>query len=1073
VRLFWQGLIPNQAAGHDPRAVLKRRKTTLNCRTPDYLKCLTFPIRSAAVVSRPVSSRWTGRRSLAAFFAGLLLAAAPLVSAQDLAAPTTPSAPQAAPAAPAQNAGGIRGQVADPSGAVIPGANIVVLDTAGKTVGKATADAGGVYAVHGIPPGTYSVWVTAPGFAVYRVPNIAVAAGQIKTLNPALQIQMQQQQVEVQAENTTIGTAADANASAIVIKGSDLNALSDDPDELQNELQALAGPSAGPNGGQIYIDGFTGGQLPPKSSIREIRVNQNPFSAEYDRLGYGRIEIFTKPGTDKLHGQAEITGNDSAFNSQNPILTGKSEPSYSSWMLHGSVGGPINKNASYFVSIFSRSQQNEAILEAIDPTTVYLGSDGNATGTSINEAIDNPTSRLSLSPRVDLQLGKANTLTVRYEYNRGVNTNGGLNPLSLPSQAINTNQQENTLQLSDSLILSPKLVDDIRFQYRRIRNNQNLTAIAYNAGGQPLPSVTVQGAFSDGSSNSQIVQDHENDFELQNYFSGAFGAHSLNFGARLRSYDDVNYSTSGSNGSYTFGSLNDYLGCVQPSEGTCQPQQYSYNYIQDPLARAILFDAGLFYQDDWKVNPRLTFSYGARWETQNRINDKNDWAPRISVAYALGRGTGKQQPKTVIRAGYGWFYQRFTVANGFGAQVPFIVNAIHQNGVNEKTFIQTSGIAFDSTQPTKITSGGGGTGRAAPTQYSIDPNMKTANDMEGAVGVDRQLSKFMTGNVTYVFSQGIHQYFTDNLSAAAAEIDAGGFANDEYPGTEPAEPPDNNLQYQSGGFYREHQLMATIRANYRNFSFFTNYTYSNAKGDTSGIGSVPSVSSNPGLDYGRTSFAIEHRVMVFGNVMFPWHISASPMLVANSGTPFNVTTGQDLTGNNQFNARPTYAASCTEAGAVQTSLGCFNLNPFGTSEKIVPYGLGTGPSNVSVNMRLNKVIGIGPKLGEGEHAAGGGGGFHGGPPGLGGGGFSGSRGGPGRMDQAVSRKYSLNLGVWATNILNHENLGTPNGVIPAGQPLGAGLPGSFFGQSQSLAGGFFGPQSGGNRSIYLQASFSF
>ena len=89
--------------------------------------------------------------------------------------------------------------------------------------------------------------------------------------------------------------------------------LSDDPDELAHELQALAGPSAGPNGGQIYVDGFTAGQLPPKSAIREIRINQNPFSAEYDKLGYGRIEIFTKPGTDKFHGQLMMNGNSSAF----------------------------------------------------------------------------------------------------------------------------------------------------------------------------------------------------------------------------------------------------------------------------------------------------------------------------------------------------------------------------------------------------------------------------------------------------------------------------------------------------------------------------------------------------------------------------------------------------------------------------------------------------------------------------------------------------------------------------------------------------------------------------------------
>ncbi len=119
-----------------------------------------------------------------------------------------------------------------------------------------------------------------------------------------------------------------------------MEALSDDPDELQSELQALAGPSAGPNGGQIYIDGFTGGQLPPKASIREIRINQNPFSAEYDKLGYGRIEVFTKPGTDKLHGQIYFSGNSSAFNARNPFEVpenGATLPSYHSTQFSGSV----------------------------------------------------------------------------------------------------------------------------------------------------------------------------------------------------------------------------------------------------------------------------------------------------------------------------------------------------------------------------------------------------------------------------------------------------------------------------------------------------------------------------------------------------------------------------------------------------------------------------------------------------------------------------------------------------------------------------------------------------------------
>jgi len=109
------------------------------------------------------------------------------------------------------------------------------------------------------------------------------------------------------------------------------------------DLQALAGPSAGPDGGQLYIDGFTAGELPPKSSIREIRINQNPFSAEYDKLGYGRIEVFTKPGTDKYHGQLNVVGNDSSFNSRNPFLGSAEQTPYDSVIYQGNFGGPITK----------------------------------------------------------------------------------------------------------------------------------------------------------------------------------------------------------------------------------------------------------------------------------------------------------------------------------------------------------------------------------------------------------------------------------------------------------------------------------------------------------------------------------------------------------------------------------------------------------------------------------------------------------------------------------------------------------------------------------------------------------
>ncbi len=141
--------------------------------------------------------------------------------------------------------------------------------------------------------------------------------------------------------------------SATVIKGAALDALPDDPDDLEAALQALAGPSAGPNGGQIYIDGFTGGTLPPKESIREIRINSNPFSAEFDRLGFGRVEVLTKPGSDKFRGQAFFNFNDESLNSRNPFSLNRASSQRRDF--GGNLSGPIQKGKSSF---FLRHQQS-------------------------------------------------------------------------------------------------------------------------------------------------------------------------------------------------------------------------------------------------------------------------------------------------------------------------------------------------------------------------------------------------------------------------------------------------------------------------------------------------------------------------------------------------------------------------------------------------------------------------------------------------------------------------------------------------------------------------------------------
>ncbi|MGC1462516.1 MAG: carboxypeptidase regulatory-like domain-containing protein, partial [Terracidiphilus sp.] len=849
--------------------------------------------------------------------------------------------------------------------------------------------------------------------------------------NVALSLPVETQSVTVSDQGMSVDTSADNNASSLVIKGKDLDALSDDPDELQSELTALAGAAAGPNGGQIYIDGFTGGQLPPKSSIREIRINQNPFAAQYDKLGYGRIEILTKPGTDKLHGSFMMSGNDSAFNSLNPFVT--SEPSYYSTFLMGNVGGALTKTSSWFGSVFRRDNQSNSIINA-----ELLDASGNPYNYSA--AVANPQTRLDTSPRFDFQLGSKNTLTVRYSLDRQTATSSGVSLFALQSQAYNTSGTENTVQLSDTQVLSDHVVNETRFQFAGDRNSQ--------AAQSTDPAVIVQGAFTGGGNTVGVNRDDQNRFELQNDTIVGKGTHAINFGTRLRFTRDASYSTAGFNGQYIYSSLNAYKANT--------PTEYDVT-AGSGTAVVNYFDLGVFYQDDFKIRPNLTLSYGLRYESQNDIGDHSDFAPRFSFAWAPATH-GTNQAKTVIRGGYGWFFDRFDESN--------ILQSIRENGITQQQYV-IKNPAFYQNAPSISQLAASST--AANTIYTIAPNLKAAVNMQSALGIEHQFGKVATLAATFINSRGVHQDYSDNINAFIPST----YNAATGTGIRPNGINENIYQFQSGGVYNQNQVMLNYTIRAKRISLFGFYMLNFANADTTGAGYFPSNQTNPGADYGRANFDVRNRFLLGGNLQAPFGVSFSPMLVTNSGAPFNITIGQDLNGDNQFNDRPAYATAAS-TDVLQASYGAFDLEPAWDQTRI-PYNVGTGPGQFSMNLRVSKSIGIGPKLtgAAGAPSGGfGGGPGGGGPPpgggpgggghgGLGPGGLSGSSGPP-RLDQAATRRYSLSFTAMARNVFNNINLAQPVGVLES--PL--------FGKSNALAGGFFS-SSASNRSIDLQVSFNF
>ena len=961
----------------------------------------------------------------------------------------------------------VRGTVADPENAVIPGATVTFTPASGKPL-ITQSQSDGTYALRGVPAGTYTVTVTMQGFASFVKQGVKIAAGQSLTLDTQMAIQEQKQEVNVTTSAAQVSVDADSNASATVLKGKDLDALSDDPDELSSELSALAGPAAGPNGGQIYVDGFTGGQLPPKSSIREIRINQNPFSAQYDRLGYGRVEVFTKPGTDKFHGQFNVQGVTSALNSGNPLLNAfntpgqpnQTQPPYHTIFVLGNFSGPISKNASFTLSGSHRSIQDNNLVNATIPNSPAF--DPSLTcpvgQTTCAYAIANPEpqSRSDINPRVDLALGEKNTLVTRFMYEVNDQNNVGVGGLVLPSAGYNSSSSETTVQVSDTQIVNQRVINETRFEYQR----ETATQTALNT----TPYISVQGNFSAGGAPTGNSTDIQNHFEVQNYTSVQLAKNFVRFGGRLRTTSDGNTTTAGENGTFTYNCLMVAL-CPASQTGLpavypTQASQFTISQVLHPV-NATMVDLGLYAEDDWKARQNLSISYGIRYETQNHLTDHHDFAPRISVRYGVGKAGGT--PKTVLNAGFGIFYDRYQLSN--------IMTTFESNGTNQLQTQITNPPATCSPQtvtPPDFTACTGGTLSTGNKTVQASPNLRAPYTLHYAFGVDQQLFRGATLSVNYVRANGVHQFYSINANSPTG-LDASG--NPIYPIPPPAGGhPFVQDTYESGGVFRQNQLIANVNIRPKPLFSISGYGVLNfANADTGGINSFPSANFyDIGEDYGRAQFDTRYRLFLFGSLNLKHAITVSPILILSAGTPYNITTGTvNLSG--QANSRPAFGASNGIAPGTPGSntipgCGSFVTPAPGTSYTPVPINACTGPALFTTNIRVTKTFGFGPETGAGagqggDHSHNGPpGGGRGGPPGGGRGGPGGGFGGAG----STGKRYNWGIGVQVLNLFNNDDLSTPNGTLTS----------QNFGRSTQLAGRPFTTNSA-LRQVFLQTSFTF
>ncbi len=974
--------------------------------------------------------------------------------------------------ATAQGVGSVRGTVTDPSSAVIPNATVVA--TGNGITRSATSDGAGHFTLPNMPAGKYAIRADAAGFVTYAKPDYDVPAGQANSLDIALQIAAESQQVSVNDSSAAaLSVDSSSNVSALVLKDEDIDALPDDPDDLQSDLEALAGPASGPNGAQFFVDGFSGGQLPPKSSIREIRINSNPFSSEFDRPGFGRIEILTKPGTDNFHGQAFINYGNKVFDSRNPFLT-TAQPAYNSKLFTANLGGPINKKSSFFIDYNRRAINEDALVvgQVLSPTFQEV---------PFNSAFLTPNALWQISPRIDYAINASNTLIIRYNHTQSSNI-GGVGGFALPTQETLGTIRNNQVQITETSVIGTIAVDETRFQFR---DNHNDSVATGNFG---IPGINVSGAFNSGGAPFGVSKNFSKGYELQNIVTSSRGAHALKVGFRARQSDQTSISTANFNGTYSFNNPSVQQGSqICPNsvtsldvyqqtqellaQGTpigallaegCGPSQFSLS-SGIPTAEVRQFDLGVFVQDDWRIAPNFTLNSGLRYETQNNIHDHLDLAPRVGLAWAPG-AKGKTASKTVVRAGYGLFFDRFAAGN--------VLNALRFNGTTQTNYVITAGSQnaaaalsyYPGLPPTSLLN------VENQAIYIVDKNYRAPYMGQLAIGVDRQLPARTQMSINFVNSRGMHTQRTRNINAPLPGTYTGpGTGIRPFAGANFVGSNGDIYEYESSGTFKQTQL--TVNVNSRVNSHFQlqgYYTFGEAHTNANGF---PMNQYNEGLDWGRANFDTRHQGYFGGTVGLPLKVTLNPFVQMRSGSPFNLTTGQTFEGDGIANARP-YFAPCATA-LYNTKYGCFS----NTGTNLVPINYLQGPAQFTVNIRMSRTWGFGERAGAAPNAAagqrgqGGGGGGRGNFGGGGGprGGGGGGRGGFGGLGGGNSgKRYNITLTASARNAFNHVNDATPSGILTS----------SFFGQSTALASGggagFGGGNSAaGNRKVEIQLRFQF
>jgi hypothetical protein len=751
----------------------------------------------------------------------------------------------------------VTGVVLDPSGAAVSGAKVTLRQPSGPPL-TASTDLAGTFRFTGLADGAYELLVEREGFAPLQ--TRVKAAAKPSPLRIVLRIATLRQEMMVRNPLAEVTTEPGENMDVVRLDRKTLDKLP----VLGNDIvgaaaQFLDAGALGAGGISLVVDGMETTRIGVSASaIQEVRINQNPYSAEYARPGRGRIEIITKAGTDKYHGAAQFLFRDYRLDARNAFA--ETRPPEQRRIFEGSLTGPLGhaKKASFVFSGNHEEEDLQSVVFARTPSGI------------VQENAGNPQRQTEFSFKVTRQFSPRYTLSVRYEFGTDSARGESVGGFTLPEAGFDAGETEHHVYYNHRAIFTPHLTNDFSLRFGR--------NYAYRRSRLPgARQIAVLDAFTGGGAQAD-QHSTENHVQFTDMASWSHRKHLVKFGI---SVPDINRRGSNDHGNFDgtfyFSSIEDYL-AGKPFSFT-QQQGNGYLVIWQR-------EMGLFVQDDFKLRPNLSVALGLRCDWQNYLADHNNFAPRLSVAYSPDKAR-----KTVLRAGAGIFYDR----TGPGA----IADTVRFDGQHFRSIVITNpgypdplaGSGTLATQPSNVT--------------RFAPNLREPYTLQYNFGVERQLRKALVATANYTGLTGVKLFRSRDINAP-------------LPPLYPARPlPGIGIlrEIESAGRLQSHSLDLGLRGTLTKFLEATvQYGLGRARNNTGGIGSFPANNYDLSGEWARANFDVRHRFRFLGTFKAGDWFEFGTIVALSSGAPFTITTGRDGNNDGRANDRPLGVARNTRQG---------------------------------------------------------------------------------------------------------------------------------------------------------------